>query len=98
MLPVVAGERNTKLQMMYYTALLVPITLMPVAFGMSGLIYGITATALGVGFAFHAWRVWRDSAPDGGNTARPMLFYTLIYLFLIFVGLLADRAFLIPVF
>jgi len=98
MLPVVVGERNTKLQMIYYTVLLIPITLLPVVVGMSGLIYGITATALGVGFASHTWRVWKDNAPDGGNTARPMFFYTLIYLFIIFVGLLADRAFFMPVF
>lgn len=98
MLPVVAGERNTKLQMIYYTALLIPTTLLPVLLGMSGLIYGITAMVLGVGFTSHVWRVWKDGAPDGGKTARPMFFFTLLYLFLIFVGLLADRAFFLPIF
>jgi protoheme IX farnesyltransferase len=98
MLPVVAGERNTKLQMIYYTVLLIPVSLLPVLLGMSGLIYGITAIVLGFGFASHVWRVWKDKQPDGGKTARPMFFFTLLYLFLIFVGLLADRVFFLTIF
>ena len=98
MLPVVAGERNTKLQMIFYTALLIPVTLLPVVVGMSGIIYAIIATTLGIGLTYHAWRVWKDSAPDGGHTARPMFFFTLIYLFLIFVGLLADHSLFLPIF
>jgi len=99
MLPVVAGERETKRQMLIYTAILIPATLLPVAIGMSGIVYGISAIALGVGLARHAWRVWTDdSGPDGGKTARPMFFFTILYLFLIFAALLADKALFLPVF
>jgi heme o synthase len=95
MMPVIAGERETKRQMLIYTALLIPATLLPVVIGMSGALYGAAAVTLGVGFARHAWRVWTD---DGGGRARPMFFFSILYLFLIFVALLADRLLFYPVF
>ena len=91
MLPVVAGERETKRQMLIYTAILIPASLLPVAFAMSGAVYGVAALALGVGLARHAWAVWKDdTGPDGGKTARPMFFFSILYLFLIFAALLAE--------
>ena len=98
MMPVVAGELKTKLHILFYTAVLIPVTLLPIAIGMSGIIYGIFAITLGAKFARHAWLVFKDNSPDGGNTARPMFFFTLLYLFLIFVGLLADRVIFVPIF
>ena len=99
MLPVVAGERETKHQMLIYTAILIPATLLPVMTGMSGAVYGVAALALGAGLARHSWRVRKDDSDmDGGKTARPMFFFTILYLFLIFVALLADRVLFLPVF
>ena len=99
MLPVVAGEKETKRQMLIYTAILIPATLLPMMIGMSGVVYGITAIVLGAGLARHAWRVWKDdSGPNGGKTARPMFLFTILYLFLIFAGLLADRLLFVAIF
>jgi len=95
MLPVVAGERETKKQMALYTALLIPATLAPVAIGMSGALYGAAAVLLGIGFARHMARVWKDTED---KAAKPMFFFSILYLFLIFVALLADRVLFIPVF
>ncbi len=89
MMPVVAGERSTKRQMLVYTALLLPVTLLPPFVGLAGWPYEIAAGLLGAGFAAHAIRLWR--APDTAP-ARPMFLYSILYLFLIFVALLADRA------
>jgi len=89
MLPVVAGERETKKQMLAYSIILVLATLTPVAIGMAGVLYACVAVALGAGLIRHAVRVLRDDTTD---TARPMFFFTILYLFLIFAGLLADRA------
>ena len=88
MLPVVAGQRNTKLWMVFYMALLLPSTLAPVYLGMSGWVYGAAAIALGAGFAYHMLRVWRDG---GRKAARAMFFYSIVYLVLIFAFLLVDR-------
>ncbi|MBI1986090.1 MAG: protoheme IX farnesyltransferase, partial [Rhodospirillales bacterium] len=95
MMPVIAGERETKRQMLVYTALLLPATLLPVWIGMSGALYGIAAVMLGFGFAGHVWRVWKD---EDGSRARPMFFFSIFYLFLIYVALLADRLLFYPVF
>jgi len=88
MMPIIAGERSTKRQMLIYTVFMILSTLAPVAIGMSGLLYGIIAVALGVGFTIHAWRVWKDT---GDTAAKPMFLYSILYLFLIFAALLLDR-------
>ncbi len=97
MMPVVAGERKTKLLMLVYTAMLLPVTLLPVATAMSGAVYGVSAGLLGLGFAGHAWRVWKDQG-DSGTAPRAMFFFSIFYLFLIFVALILDRLFFVPVF
>jgi protoheme IX farnesyltransferase len=90
MMPVVAGERSTRTQMLLYTLILLPVTLSPVAVGMSGALYGAAAVVLGGLFLRHAVKVWRDPDPAA---ARAMFLFSILYLFLIFVALLADRAF-----
>ncbi len=94
MMPVVAGRKKTKLLMAFYTVLLLPATLSPVYLGFAGLIYGAVAVILGLGFVYHMVRVLRD---DEGTAARPMFFYSIFYLFLIFVFLLVDRALFITI-
>ncbi len=94
MLPVVAGENVTKRQMALYTLLLIPSTLSPVLLAMSGWVYGIAAVVLGAGFVYHMVRVLWDTE---GKAARPLFFYSIYYLFLIFVFLLVDRIFFFPV-
>ncbi|TVR95619.1 MAG: protoheme IX farnesyltransferase [Rhodospirillales bacterium] len=90
MLPVVAGDRETRRQILLYTAILLPATFLPVVIGMSGPVYAGIVALLGVGLAVHAVKVWRDA--DGNEAARAMFFYTILYLFMLFVALLVDRA------
>jgi protoheme IX farnesyltransferase len=89
MLPVVAGDRATRRQMLVYTLLLVPASLAPVALGISGALYAGIAVVLGALMLRHAVRVVRD---DGPATARAMFFFSIVYLFGIFVALMTDRA------
>jgi protoheme IX farnesyltransferase len=89
MLPVVAGERATRNQILIYSCVLVPVTLVPVAIGMSGVFYGVAALVLGAGLLRKAVAMWRA---DDSAGARPLFFFTIMYLFLIFAALLADRA------
>jgi protoheme IX farnesyltransferase len=89
MLPVVAGTRETKKQIAIYTALMIGAAYVPVIIGLSGAVYGVAATVLGAVFVRHVLRVWRD---ETDKAARPMFGYSILYLFLIFVFLLVDRA------
>ncbi len=88
MLPVTHGEQYTRLQILLYTLLLVAVTLMPVAIGMSGLLYLAAAIALGVGFLYWAVVLYL------GNNERAAIEtfrYSLYYLGLLFAALLVDH-------
>jgi protoheme IX farnesyltransferase len=93
MLPVVAGARETKRQMLLYTLVLWPVTAAPWLLGVAGPLYGVGAGGLSLLFTLFALRVWRDdSDPDGDQkSARQMFAFSLAYLFLIFALLLVDR-------
>lgn len=95
MLPVVAGEKETKRQILIYTALLIPVTLAPVFLQSSGIIYGAIAAVLGIEFWRRCWGLWKE---PGIETARPLFFFSIYYLFAIFAGLMIDKAFLFPLF
>jgi protoheme IX farnesyltransferase len=102
MLPVAAGRRATGQQIALYSALLIPVTLIPLPIGLSGLIYEAAAIALGIGFAIHAWRLFQSLSNPETNDAEPamarkLFAYSVRYLFLIFLALLVDRFFLIPI-
>ena len=97
MLPVVVGARETRRQILFYTLILLPITLLPWAIGFAGFLYAISATLLGAGFFGCVWRVWRDQRDAEGSSygsnapARSAFKYSIIYLFLIFGALAVDR-------
>src|SRR5271170_5220292 len=88
MLPVVAGPRETKRQMLLYTLMLWPASLMPWLLGLAGPCYAVGAGGLSLLFTGAAIRVWRDA---GERSARQMFAFSLLYLFLIFSALLVDR-------
>ena len=89
MMPVVVGHHKTKVQMLIYTLVLVPVTLLPTIVGMSGRVYGVAALALGIAFIRHAIIVLKS---DDDKDARKMFFFSIFYLFLIFLFLLIDKA------
>jgi protoheme IX farnesyltransferase len=88
MLPVVAGERATKIQMLVYAVLLLPISLAPTLLGAVGWLYGASAIVLSSLFIVASLRVL---ATDSHRPARQMFAYSILYLFLLFALMLADR-------
>ena len=88
MLPVVAGPRETKRQMLLYTLVLWPATLAPWFLGLAGSVYAAGVALLCLIFTGTAIRVLRD---DSDRAARHMFHFSLLYLFLIFTLLLADH-------
>jgi heme o synthase len=89
MLPVVAGRRVTLNHILAYTLVLVAVTLLPTATGEAGLVYGVLALALGGAFVAYAVRLWRE---DRDVLAMRTFRFSIFYLFLLFAGLVADRA------
>ena len=97
MLPVVAGARHTRWQVLLYTVLLVPLTLLPWALGLAGTIYGISAAVLGLGFLVCAIRVVTDRQDASGISqtrdapARATFKYSILYLFVLFAAVAVDH-------
>jgi len=89
MAPLVWGERETIRQMLWYTGILVPLTLLPVAFGALGALYLAGALLLNGAFVLGVIRVAR-----GGQwipAAWSLYKFSLLYLALLFGLMVADR-------
>ncbi len=92
MAPLVWGDVRTIDQMMYYTIILIALTLLPVAFGALGMVYGAAALALDAVLLAGVIRVRRAatrSAP--GSAAWAVYKFSLLYLALLFVAMVIDR-------
>jgi heme o synthase len=89
MAPLVWGERETKDQMLWYTLILVPLTLLPVAFGAFGWLYFASAFALGMILLVGVLRV--RSLPHWNKAAWKVYKFSLLYLALLFVAMVIDR-------
>jgi protoheme IX farnesyltransferase len=90
MLPVVRGERRTTFEMLAYTLILLPLTLMPAFFGALGAFYGVAAAVLGARLLWYCIRLVRGGATTA--VAWRMYRYSLLYLALLFVAMGVDRA------
>jgi protoheme IX farnesyltransferase len=90
MLPVVRGDRYTKVQMLVYTLILVPLTIMPSFFGATGIFYGVIAALLGGRLLWYCVKLLREA--EVTPTAMRMFHYSLLYLALLFVAMGVDKA------
>jgi protoheme IX farnesyltransferase len=102
MLPVVAGEAETRRQILLYALLLAPLGASPWLLGYAGALYGIVAVAAGVAIVALAVRIYRQRAEAGEPAAnaeprqahaasKQMFAFSILYLFLLFAMLLVDR-------
>ncbi len=92
MMPNVAGEASTKRQIFAYSVILAVASLLPVALGFSGWIYGAAALVTGLSFAFLALRLLRaDDNVTMKRNARSLFTFSLSYLFVLFLALLIDN-------
>jgi protoheme IX farnesyltransferase len=89
MAPLVWGERETKDQMLWYTLILVPLTVLPVAFGAFGWVYFASALALGAALLAGVLRV--RSLAVWNKAAWRVYKFSLLYLALLFVAMVVDR-------
>jgi heme o synthase len=91
MLPNVAGEQATKVQILAYSVILVATSLLPSFIGLSGVLYTTVAAVTGASFLFLAWRLYRSADASMKKIARSLFTYSLSYLFVIFLALITDR-------
>jgi len=87
MLPVVRGDRETARQIVWYSVVLVAVTLLPFAWRTVGVVYLAAALLLGAAFLRLAWRLRRETTPA---RARALFRFSLVYLALLFVLMALD--------
>ncbi len=96
MLPVVAGARETRRQVLIYTLIMVPFTLLPWMLGLSGPVYGASAGVLGAYFLYSSWKLWTDAQDEHGVSltkdapAKATFKYSIVYLFALLGALVVD--------
>ena len=88
MLPVTHGVTYARWQILFYTVLLVEVTVLPVVFGMSGFFYLGGALVLGSVFLWYAWRLLN---PPDEFFAMRVFNYSIVYLMALFAFLLVDH-------
>jgi protoheme IX farnesyltransferase len=87
MMPVAWGNSETRWQALLYSILLFFITLIPFTFGVTGVLYFVSALALGAWFLYLAWLLWRRADKA---TARRLYKYSNYYLALLFLAMVID--------
>jgi protoheme IX farnesyltransferase len=92
MMPNVKGEASTRRQIFVYTIILAVSAFLPVYLGTGGWIYAAVAALTGFGFVYLAIRLLRAPTNiDMRKAARRLFTFSLSYLFVLFLGLLADN-------
>ena len=106
MMPVVKGASSTRLQILVYSLLLIPICVAPAFTGLGGPIYLGVATLGGAVFLLLAWRLYRSHAGEaadprnddglydvraGAKDARNLFAFSILYLTLLFATLLGEH-------
>ena len=70
MMPVARGAKSTRLQILIYTLIFVPVAIAPTFVGLGGVIYGVVSIVGGVMFLYLALRLWRSRAGDQPDKAE----------------------------
>ncbi len=88
MLPVTHGIEMTKSFIVWYTILLIIVSLLPYLTGMAGVLYLLGAVLLGGGFLYYALRL---KFVENGQVAMKTFAYSITYLIALFSFLLVDH-------
>jgi heme o synthase len=70
MMPVARGAKSTRLQVLIYTLIFVPVAIAPAFVGVGGVIYGVVSITGGLFFLYLAVRLWRSRAGDQPDKAE----------------------------
>ena len=92
MLPVIAGARKTKLNILLYSLAMFPIVIAPYYFNFAGIFYFIITLILTLYYIFLCYKLFTENNLKTSNIlARKTFVYSIFYLFLIFLVILIDN-------
>jgi protoheme IX farnesyltransferase len=87
MLPVVAGDRRTMIEIVVYTLVLIPLTFAPMLVAQAGWIYVAGSAALGAFYLHRTWIMWRSPTP---KNCMALFGTSIVYLLVLFAVMLAG--------
>jgi len=91
MLPNVAGDAETRKQIVIYAAIMAAVGVLPAILGFAGILYGVVSAILGALFVAFSVGVWRNDRGGKAEAAAKRLFaFSVLYLFLLFAVLLVE--------
>ena len=90
MLPVTHGDKRTRLEILIYTLLLVPVSLAPYYLESSGNVYLGAAILANL---FYLWKTFVYLSEATKEASKKLFWISIFYLFVLFVALLLDAAF-----
>lgn len=86
MLPITRGDKVTRQYILIYTALLIPVTLLPCLINMSGILYNISVIILDSLFLLYAYDVYLNQI-----SPYKLFKFSIYYLFLLFTAMVVDK-------
>ena len=93
MLPVIAGEKKTKINILIYSLLMIPIIVAPYIFNFASLFYLSAALLMTLYYNYLCFSLFKERGKKHSNKiARKVFLYSIFYLFLIYLILLIDNA------
>jgi len=92
MLPNVAGEDRTRLEILIYALALAPLGVAPWLLGFASLAYGLVSIGCGIALVTVAAAVFRQREGEAARAAaRRMFLYSILYLFVLFLVLVVEQ-------
>ncbi len=92
MLPLTNGIESTKLNILIYSLLMLPVVVLPYAFGFVGLAFLIPSLILTIYYNILCFKLYNFKKNKfDAKIARSIFGYSILYLFLVFVLFLIDK-------
>ena len=93
MLPVIAGTKTTKTNILVYSFAMLPVVIAPYYFEFASLLYLVTALVMTLYYNYLCLELFKAKVTKTSNKiARKVFIYSIFYLFFIYLILLIDNA------
>ena len=93
MLPVIAGTKTTKTNILVYSFAMLPVVIAPYYFGFASLLYLFTALVMTIYYNYICLELFKAKVTKFSNKiARKVFIYSIFYLFFVYLILLIDNA------
>ena len=93
MLPVIAGTKTTKTNILAYSFAMLPVVIAPYYFEFAGLLYFATSLVMTLYYNYLCLELFKAKVTKTSNKiARKVFIYSIFYLFFIYLILLIDNA------